>query len=77
MEALIEEGRGPRVMVLENVCGTLTSHGGKDFVAIADAIAEAGYKFGAVVVDAAEFVPHSGRDCLLLPRLQARRYRLL
>jgi len=59
MEALIEEGRGPRVMVLENVCGTLTSHGGKDFVAIADAIAGAGYKFGAVVVDAAEFVPHS------------------
>lgn len=59
VKKLIEEGRGPRVMVLENVCGTLTSHGGKDFVAIADAIADAGYKFGAVVIDAVEFVPHS------------------
>lgn len=59
MEKLIEEGRGPQVMVLENVCGALTSHNGKDFVAIADAVAEAGYKFGAVVIDAAEFVPHS------------------
>lgn len=59
MEKLIEERRGPQVMVLENVCGALTSHNGKDFVAIADAVAEAGYKFGAVVIDAAEFVPHS------------------
>jgi DNA (cytosine-5)-methyltransferase 1 len=59
MVKLIEEGRAPRVMVLENVCGALTSHEGKDFVAIADAVAEAGYKFGAIVVDAAEFVPHS------------------
>jgi DNA (cytosine-5)-methyltransferase 1 len=51
--------RGPRVIVLENVCGTLTSHGGKDFTAIADALAKADYRFGAIVVDAAEFVPQS------------------
>ena len=25
------EGRGPKMLVLENVCGALTSHGGKDF----------------------------------------------
>lgn len=59
IEQLIERGRGPKVMVLENVCGTLTSHGGKDFVAIADAVSSAGYRFGAVVIDAAEFVPQS------------------
>lgn len=51
--------RGPRLIVLENVCGTLTSHGGKDFTAIADALAEGGYRFGAVVIDAVEFVPQS------------------
>lgn len=56
---LIELKRGPKMIVLENVCGTLTSHGGKDFTAIADALAEAGFRFGAMVIDAVEFVPQS------------------
>jgi len=59
MQQLSAEGRGPKMVVLENVCGTLTSHGGKDFSAIAGALANAGYHYGAVVLDAAEFVPHS------------------
>ena len=53
------EERGPRMIVLENVCGTLTSHGGKDFTAIADVLAMAGYRFGALVIDAELFVPQS------------------
>jgi DNA (cytosine-5)-methyltransferase 1 len=53
------EGRAPRTIALENVCGTLTSHEGKDFTAIAAALAKEGYQFGAVVVDAALFVPQS------------------
>jgi DNA (cytosine-5)-methyltransferase 1 len=56
---LISEGRKPGLIALENVCGTLTSHEGKDFAAIADALTRSGYKFGAVVLDAARFVPHS------------------
>lgn len=59
VKTLVEKKRGPRVIVLENVIGTLTSHDGKDFTAIADALAEGGYKFGAVVIDAADFVPQS------------------
>ena len=59
MRGLIERGRGPRLIVLENVYGCLTSHQGRDFAAIAGAIAEAGYQFGAVIVDAAHFVPQS------------------
>ena len=59
IKALDSDGRGPRLIVLENVCGTLTSHGGKDFKAIADALAGAGYRYGAVVMDAADFVPQS------------------
>ena len=31
MTGLIQESRAPRLVVLENVCGTLTSHEGKDF----------------------------------------------
>lgn len=59
MKALRLEERAPRVIVLENVCGTLTSHGGKDFAAIAAALTGEGYRIGALVMDAELFVPHS------------------
>jgi DNA (cytosine-5)-methyltransferase 1 len=59
MKSLIKEERAPSVIVLENVCGTLNSHDGKDFSAICDTFEQAGYRYGAVVIDAALFVPHS------------------
>jgi DNA (cytosine-5)-methyltransferase 1 len=51
--------RGPRVIVLENVLGTLTSREGKDFEALADALTSASYRLGAMIVDAIHFVPQS------------------
>ncbi len=59
MQALMREGRSPEIIVLENVCGTLTSHGGKDFATICGAFRQEGYRCGAVVIDAALFVPQS------------------
>jgi DNA (cytosine-5)-methyltransferase 1 len=59
MTSLGAEDRAPRLIVLENVCGALTSHGGKDFAAIGSALAKGGYRFGAVVIDAAQFLPQS------------------
>ncbi len=59
MKALRQEGRAPALIVLENVCGALTSHGGKDFVKICEALAKERYRFGALVIDAALFVPQS------------------
>lgn len=59
MQGLISENRAPLLIVLENVCGALTSHDGKDFLAIAEAFTQAGYRFGAVVIDAAHFLPQS------------------
>ena len=56
---LAVEGRAPGVVVLENVPGTLTSHGGRDFSAICAALREGGYRCGALVVDASRFVPQS------------------
>ena len=56
---LVNEGRAPRMIVLENVLGALTSHEGKDFAAISSALSGSGYRFGAVVVDARLFVPQS------------------
>lgn len=53
------EGRAPRLVVLENVRGALNSHGGADFAAIGAALAGAGYRFGAVLVDAIDFLPQS------------------
>ena len=59
IQELQYEGRKPSMIVLENVYGTLTSHEGKDFEAIAKSIAGEGYNFGAVVMDAVHFVPQS------------------
>jgi len=59
MEQLGAEGRAPKLVVLENVYGALRSHDGKDFTAIAGAIADAGYRFGALIMDAADFLPQS------------------
>jgi DNA (cytosine-5)-methyltransferase 1 len=59
MRRLHEEDRAPRLLVLENVCGALHSHDGKDFAAIGGALAGAGYRFGAVVIDAVNFLPQS------------------
>lgn len=59
MKGLAKAERAPGMIVLENVCGTLTSHGGKDFATICTVFHEAGYRFGAVVIDAELFVPQS------------------
>lgn len=59
VQQLKEDGREPAIIVLENVCGALTSHEGKDFRAIVAAIDKAEYNCGAMVIDAARFVPQS------------------
>jgi DNA (cytosine-5)-methyltransferase 1 len=59
MRALRDERRAPRLIVLENVPGMLRSHGGRDFAAVGTALAEGGYFFGALVIDARRFVPQS------------------
>ncbi|HEY2659801.1 MAG TPA: DNA cytosine methyltransferase [Caulobacteraceae bacterium] len=59
MGALRANGRAPRLIALENVCGTLTSHGRRDFQAIGQTFDENGYRFGALVINAGLFVPQS------------------
>ncbi len=59
VKGLIKVGRGPKLIALENVLGTLTSHGGRDFEAICKTFADAGYRYGALVINAALFVPQS------------------
>lgn len=59
MAGLVREGRKPRAIVLENVCGLLTSHGGADFSALCEVVGAAGYWLGALVIDAQAFLPQS------------------
>ncbi len=59
IEGLAAEGRGPRAIVIENVSGLLTSHGGRDFAALGAALAAQGYSFGALEIDAQAFLPQS------------------
>lgn len=59
IRALEAEGRAPGVLALENVSGLLTSRGGADFTALIAALADAGYRAGALEIDAALFTPQS------------------
>ena len=59
MRGLIAEQRSPEIIVLENVCGTMTSHSGTDFATICATLCDGGYAVGAVVIDAILFVPQS------------------
>ena len=56
---LRREGRGPSLLVLENVYGTLRSHGGRDFRAISTTLAAEGFLFGAMILNASHWVPQS------------------
>ncbi len=59
MQTLSKENRAPHMIVLENVCGALSSHNGKDFATISAAFSNGGYRFGAVVINAVHFLPQS------------------
>lgn len=59
IRGLAADGRAPRLVAVENVCGALTSRGGRDFEAICRTYVEAGYRPGALVINADLFVPQS------------------
>ena len=56
---LLDEGRGPRIVAIENVCGAMTARGGRDFETLCRSWADAGYVFGALVINADRFLPQS------------------
>jgi DNA (cytosine-5)-methyltransferase 1 len=59
MQALHAEGRALKIIAIENVDDLATSNSGADHDALCDALGEAGYRAGAVVIDAKLFVPQS------------------
>lgn len=63
---LVGEG-SPRVFVLENVSGLLSSHGGRDFGTVLGTLAELGYSLGWRVLNSKNFgVPQSRRRVFIV-----------
>ena len=71
IEVLNREGRAPRAVVIENVTGLLNSRGGEDFNALCAALAGQGYRFGALEIDAAAFLPQSRPRVFVLATREA------
>jgi DNA (cytosine-5)-methyltransferase 1 len=59
MAQLGHAGAGPRMLVLESVVSAITADAGQAFQAISHALAAADYRFGALILDAARWLPQS------------------
>jgi DNA (cytosine-5)-methyltransferase 1 len=55
----LRDGHAPAVIAFENVMGLVTRNGGRDFAAVVTALADLGYRVGALEIDARDFVPQS------------------
>ncbi len=62
--------RRPPLVLLENVAGFLTSHGGRDFQAALLALNRLGYAVDPMIIDAARFVPQSRVRLFVIGRQQ-------
>lgn len=56
---LKKQGRMPRVVLIENVSGFASSHGGKDLQSALVKLTELGYSCDILTIDASHFVPQS------------------
>ncbi|MDR0402396.1 MAG: DNA (cytosine-5-)-methyltransferase [Treponema sp.] len=59
LRILREMPRRPALLLIENVIGLLSTNNGDNYTKLHKALLELGYKSGAVVLDAALFVPQS------------------
>ena len=59
VNGLKKEKRLPKLLVIENVIGALTSNGGADFNELCRALSSCGYLVGALTIDAVHFLPQS------------------
>jgi len=60
------DGRRPPIVLLENVPGLITSHGGKDFFKVIEALNDLHYACDAFALDALHFLPQSRQRVFVL-----------
>ena len=60
------KGEMPSIVVIENVCGLLSSNEGNDFKDVIRTFSENGYYVGGLVVDAKDFVPQSRKRIFII-----------
>jgi DNA (cytosine-5)-methyltransferase 1 len=73
---LEQEHRAPRIVLLENVTGLLTSHGGHDIRTILESLNNLGYACDLLLLDAVHFLPQS-RPRIFIVGMQNRSARKL
>ena len=73
---LKRERRAPRIVLLENVTGLLTSHGGQDIRTILESLNNLGYACDVLLLDAVHFLPQS-RPRIFIVGMQNRGHRNL
>ena len=66
LKEMQETGNKPPVLVAENVIGFVVANQGKHFQQAYGALRELGYRLGAVIIDADEFVPQSRRRAFII-----------
>ena len=69
IRALKREGRAPRFLLLENVPGLLTLHGGRSIDLLLREVADLGYAIDLVQVDARHFLPQTRNRVFVLAGL--------
>jgi DNA (cytosine-5)-methyltransferase 1 len=73
---LQQEHRAPGIVLLENVTGLLTSHGGQDIRTILESLNNLGYSCDLLLLDAVHFLPQS-RPRIFIVGIQNRIHRNL
>ncbi len=66
IEAMADDKRAPQTLALENVAGLISSRRGRDFTTVIETLADAGYRVGAMVIDAALFSPQSRKRLFII-----------
>lgn len=59
LRVMDEMAASPNVLVAENVVGLISTHNGKHYIELHNALVERGYNVGAMVLDAIHWVPQS------------------
>lgn len=66
IEAMADNERAPNTLALENVSGLISSRRGRDFIAVVETLTDAGYRVGALILDASMFSPQSRQRLFII-----------